>query len=271
MNFAVPFHTKFKFLDDNVEFNINYAAKVPQLIKFIEKYRTHRINLFIKELNEDKDFPIFLALLEKYTDVQLIFCFPYYFDSLEEKLNNMGIPHYYKEYVTTWDQFQGFLQLNVTDIFLGDEILFNISTLSTLAKKQNKNLRCYCNVSQSSWAHTKPIKTFFIRPEDIDLYKTYIDTFEFYVNDKDYNKLNILYTIYAKDKAWYGRLNEIIVGFSTDEDSRYISPPFGYERLNCGHRCMQYDTQPCAICDHIIELSKALFHNDIMIGWKKSD
>lgn len=29
MNFAVPFHTKFKFLDDNVEFNINYAAKVP--------------------------------------------------------------------------------------------------------------------------------------------------------------------------------------------------------------------------------------------------
>ena len=120
------------------------------------------------------------------------------------------LPHYYNEYISSWDRFVGFLSLNVSDIFITEELAFEIKNVSNLAKKHHKSLRAFCNICQSSWSDSLSLKTFFIRPEDLDLYTNYIDTFEFYITNKDYQKINTLYEIYTKDKKWFGLLNEII-------------------------------------------------------------
>ncbi len=265
MQFAVPFVRDFKYINQNVQFNINYKPKIKELDEFIEKYKTHRINMIFDIEFQEDDIKIIKALLEKYPECELISCFPFYQPNIEELLVENNIPHYYSEFITTWDKFQGFLSLEVTDIFIAEELAFSAKILSKNAKKNGKSLRAFCNVCQSSWDRTESIKTFFVRPEDIYLYDGIIDTFEFYVDSRNVTKINTLYEIYAKDQFWHGNLSQIIVGYIGDENSQYMLPRFGEHRLNCGKSCAQGIKPSCHICDKIIELEEFLKSEKIAV------
>ena len=265
MNFAIPFMRNFKYLNEDIQLNINYKPEIKELDNFIGEYKNHRVNLIIKDFNSAIDLDIIKTLVEKYQDSEIIVCLPIYTVDLEEIFNENNIKHYYNELVTSWDKFQGFLSLNVTDIFVAEEILFSAETLSFNAKQHNKKLRAFCNVCQSSWDKTPSIKTFFVRPEDLFLYNDIIDTFEFYVDEKDYVKMNTLYEIYTKNKKWYGKLSEIIVGYEGKEDSRFIIPNFGNKRLNCGKKCMYGIKPSCHICDRVQELEQLLKKEKIAV------
>lgn len=265
MNFAIPFFKNFKYLDQNVQLNINYKPKIKELDNFIQAYGTHRINLIISDFNYSKDIQIIQALREKYPNTELVMCMPRYEKTLEETLCQHNLPHYYNQFINTWEVFQGFLNLSVTDIIITGDLAFNVKIASEKAKEKNKALRCFCNIAQFEWKDTPSLKTFFIRPEDIQLYENYIDTIEFETNNVSVSNLNTLYEIYTKDKKWFGKLNELIIGFQGDADSRFIIPRFGEKRLDCGRRCLQGTYPVCQICDRIIQLGKTLKDNDIAI------
>lgn len=268
MNFAIPFTRKFKYLkDENLQLNIVYKPKIKELNDFIAAYgQNHRINIFVEEKIEDeRDFEIFKTLLETYPTYKIIFCLPYYSQQLESKLNKNNIPHYYSEIVTDWDTFNGFLELNITDIFIGENLCFYIPQVSEKAKKKQLFLRTFCNICQSPWENTPSLKNFFIRPEDIELYENYIDTFEFFFDTFDSIKLNVLYEVYKQDKKWFGLLNEIILNLKDDIDNRFLISYFGERRLSCRKRCA-YETEPtCHICDRIKELSEQLKDKELYV------
>lgn len=266
MDFAVPFSRKFKYLDqNNIQLNINYKPKIKQLDNFIQMYRTHRINLIFSDFNYDKDIQIIQALKEKYSDTKIVMCMPKYTEEIEKVLSQHLLPHYYYQFINTWELFEGFLSLNVTDIIITGDLAFNVKIASKKVKEKGKFLRCYCNISQSEWIKTSPLKTFFIRPEDLELYEGYIDVVEFEIGNIPTLRLNTLYEIYAKDKKWFGKLNELIVGFNADDDSRFIIPRFGEKRLDCGRRCLQSTYPTCQICDHISQLGQTLKDKNIMV------
>lgn len=258
MKFAIPYSRSFKYSNDNIQWNINYKPQIKDLKNFIEQQRAHRINFIISDFNNERDIQIFKVLKENFPESNLVMALPTYTAQLEDILSKQNIPHYYfDEYITDWDKFQGFLKLNVTDIIVTENLLFYAKFLSLNAKKNNKSLRCFCNICQSSWQQTESIKTFFIRPDDIELYAEYIDTFEFFYKPKS-KEINTLYEIYSKDKTWFGKLKELIVGYTGQEDNKFILPEFGERRLNCGKRCMQGIEPTCHICDRIIQLQKTL-------------
>ena len=266
MNFAVPFHRNFIYLNDPVQLNIKYKPKIEQLNNFIEEYGgTHRINLIISNFNQSEDFPIIQALLNKFTDFKIVICLSHYSKELQDFFVQKNIPHYYNELVTTWDKFQGFLNLKVTDIFIAEEIAFSAKILHEFAYKKGIGLRSYCNVCESAWDQTESIKSFFIRPQDIDLYDGLFDTIEFFVSDREVNKINVLYEVYTRSKTWFGALNEIIEGYQGSELNRCFIFPFGMHRLNCGHRCMKDPSNPCRICDRIAQLSVTLEHQNLAV------
>ena len=271
MGFAIPFFRKFNYLNQDIQLNINYKPKIKELDNFIEKYGSHRINLIFKNNIIDNDFEILDALKEKYPNCKLFICMPFFNNELDNYLNKHNFPYYYNEIITTWDKFQGFLKLNVTDIFIGEDLAFNAKILSFNAKKNNKSLRSYCNVCESSWEKTPSIKTFFIRPEDLEVYENYIDTFEFYANIDDPVRLNTLYQVYAKDRQWYGKLKDLIVGYEGEEDNKYIIPRFGESRVSCDKRCMKNANGACQICDRIIDLHYALKNQNIVISFQEKN
>lgn len=265
MNFAVPFSRKFKYLDQDVQLNIAFKPDIKALDYFVSVYgKQHRINFLIQEWNEEY-LDIIQALVEKYSDYKLVTCLPQYNIKIDQIFTSKHLPHYYAELITSWDRFQGFLTLNITDIFIAEDLGFNIKTVKLNAIEKGIAIRSYCNVCESSWEGTPTIKKFFIRPEDIDLYAQYIDTFELFLdNNKDFNKLNILYEIYTKDKRWAGPLSEIIQDFNDSTiDNKFIVPIFGSKRINCKHKCMEGLLTGCQICDRILELSESFKNKDL--------
>lgn len=203
------------------------------------------------------------GLRERYPECNLVICLSKYTPNLEKLFAEKGIPHYYQDFVNTWDKFEGFLSLDVTDIFVVEELAFSALFLSKKAKEKNKALRVFCNVCQSSWRDTPSLKTFFIRPEDINLYASFFDTFEFFYNYEDANEINTFYEIYAKDKKWFGRLDEIIIGYKGEEDSRFFLPDFAEFRIKCQKKCLY--SSFCNLCNRIKELSETLKEKDLIV------
>lgn len=271
MNFAVPFVRQFNFLNqENVEFNINFKNNIEKLDNFVKNYGSHKINLLVPELKSiDEYSECFqtIALLRERNPESKIYTVLFKYDKqLEQKINTLQLPHYYSEIISSWDRFQGFLTLNVTDIFITGEIAFNIKLAKENADKNKKRLRCYCNIVQSNWREGPSLKSFFIRPEDIELYKDYIDCIEFFIADiQDAKRINLLYEVYVKNQFWFGKLNEIISGYQGEQDSRFIIAKFGEQRLNCGNRCMTGALHSCKICDRIIELGNTLKEQDLIV------
>lgn len=266
MNFAIPFRRKFKYLDqDNVQFNINYSPDIKALNNFITEYgKKHRINLIMEDIDLEKDIPIIKLLCETFPTYKIVARLPLYDKSLDLKLVENGIPHFYEDAATNWDEFHSFLSLEVTDIIVAEELAFSAKFLKNFAIKKGVSLRCFCNVCQTAQIQNASIKSFFIRPEDIPFYEDYYDTCEFFVKkDVTAHTLNALYEAYSQEHKWFGKLKEIIIGYQGEEDNRFIIPKFGQMRLNCEKRCLKDES--CQFCDRIISLSNTLKEHKIIL------
>ena len=268
MNVAIPFSRKFEYSNQDIQWNIKYKPKIKQLENFITEYGTHRINLIITDFKSNRDIQIISALKEKFSNTELVIVLPFYDEKLEKVLQDNNLSHYYNVIVQDWETLTSFLSLPVTDIIIGGFLGFSIKDVSLKAKQYNKKIRCYCNQCQSlQFVNTSSIKSFFIRPEDLDLYEDYIDTLEFDTKDNNPILVNSLYKIYIKDKKWFGKLNEIIVNYKGEEDNKFIITRFGDQRLNCHKKCLS-SSLGCDFCNTFVDLSNTLKKTNI---WLKTE
>ena len=154
----------------------------------------------------------------------------------------------------------GLISLGVSDVYIVEELCFEIDKVAEIAHSEGVNIRVFPNVAQSSWNDSDGITKFFIRPEDVYLYEPYIDVLEFFNSRK---RENTLYKIYAIEKKWFGQLSELIVGLNDDIDSRYIASEFGDKRRACRKNCVKGGK--CRICDRVVALSQVLEKNNLIV------
>lgn len=169
------------------------------------------------------------------------------------KLEEVKIPFFFNLRVDKWDTLMGLIELGVSDVYIVNELGFELKDVSRVCKENNVNIRVFPNVAQtgSKIKNLETIKSFFIRPEDIDIYEPYVDVCEFF---GPLDRQSVLYDIYT-DKKWIGDLRELIIGLKEHLKSKYLMPCFGEERLNCGKKCYQ---NKCIICDKISTIAKQL-------------
>ena len=267
MKFAIPFTKSFKYFNQQqTQININYKPNIKALFDFIKEYSTYRINFIFSSTFEEKDLQIYNTLKENFPNTQLVICYPTYSEEMQNFFVQKKIPHYYKEFVNTYEKLQGFLNLAVTDIFVTEELAFSVNFTSNFTKKKGIQIRSFCNVCEKEFPTTPSLKCFFIRPEDIELYSQYIDVFQFYLPENfSLKKLNILYEIFAIEKKWNGKLKELIFFYTGEEDNRYILPEFGKYRIRCRRKCFSEGDHVCKICNEIADLSKVLKEKNIII------
>ena len=246
------------------ELEIKYNRKDNTLLEFLEKYKEKRIIIYIDyEDILEKDLLLFKELKEKYNivikidlDTEL---------EVAKKLKQYNIPFFFSQLISDWDVLNGILDFGVTDVYIVENLCFELDAVAAKVHSYNTKVRVFPNVAQSSWKSTAALKQFFIRPEDVDTYEPYIDTFEFWDGSEEYTKhiKLVLYKIYAIDKKWFGKLNEIIYGLDCDIDSRFIIPRFSEARIRCGKKCQKGGK--CNICGTINDLSKTLEKAEIMV------
>lgn len=273
MKYCIDFLQEcYPILDKVDEINIKYNRKNTHILDFINEHKTQTINVCLED-KENVDTFLFnneimniKSILDNNPTYKIKVRIPNKNEYRELFLNlkEHKIPVFENRYLKTWDEIYESIIDGVSDIYIINELGFDLKNIK-IATKGNIEIRVFPHIAQSD-SNIDDIKKFFIRPEDIELYDSVIDVCELKLAGK---KANILYNIYAKDKKWYGKLNEIIANFNSDLDSRYIVPAFGQQRIKCEKKC--FKGGKCTLCERVNTLSKILEKNNLLIKVDKEE
>lgn len=259
MKYAIKYYRGCPLLSKADEIIVKYTERDAEILEFIKKFdEKQTITLDITQLEDDlASLEIFKAAAASHN-----FSLLCYENQSINDFYSLNIPFFFPTIAQTPDQLKSFYDLGVSDIYVGGDLGFWLKDIHD-SYHGLVNIRVIPNIIQTT-ANTYPdkIKTFFIRPDDMDEYEKYIDYLEF---AGPLDKQPVLYDIY-RDQRWQGNLNTIIIGFSRDVNCMNIVPNFGLTRVNCKKRC---DFGKCHICDHILGAAEILSQKDIYITKEK--
>lgn len=275
MKYCINYSNKSHIIDKVDEILIRYDKnKILELFtQFIPAHLNQRIIVqLIEEDNIDtivNNLKKIISIYNENKDIKFDIQLPFYNQKFIEELKDTNLKYFFKAAANSWDKFTGLISQNVSDIYITDELAFELDKVAEIAHKNNIKVRIYPNVAQSRWDKLSDILKFFIRPEDIEMYEPYVDVCEFY-GDKA-QQIDTYYKIYQEDKKWFGDLQEIIIGLDSKIDSRYIIPRFAEKRIKCGKDCLK--NGKCEMCKRILDLSEQLenAHLIVQIDKKKEE
>lgn len=273
MAFCLNFKRGRRYLDVVDQIIIKYHPS-DNLLNFLNEHKDQRVILDIENVQEFLDtFGIeTLAAVKAHVDNpdNWVLRFPKILDNENtidvetlDKFRKLNISFFFNEYIDRWDILDGYLNLGVTDVYIVNELGFELDKVSQVAHEHNVKVRVFPNIAQSSWLLTPDLKKFFVRPEDIEDYEPYVDVFEIF---EAYEPIiaETLYKAYAIDKKWYGRLKEIIGDFYADLDGRFLHPRWVDRRVKCGKKCLKGSM--CDMCNTIAGLGESLEKAGIIVG-----
>lgn len=252
------------YLEDVQELKIEYNPQNKSgLESFLEKYQNKTIIIEVKTF-EEIDAQLIKHFYEKYHNIKIMFDFNQ--TSFLEKAQKNEIPFFFSNYVTHFDQIAVYSKYNPTDMYICEELGFFLNKISESLHEKNIKVRVFPNICQSSISEIEDIKTFFIRPEDIETYKEYVDVFELIT---DAERQQVIYRIYKKGR-WIGDLNEIIPTFKTHLKNSYLSINFGKTRPKCQKRC-SLNERKCRLCEQFLIIANTIEEKDIEIALKEKE
>ena len=257
MNYCFHYNKNNPYLSKATEWIFPYKEDNPNLIMKLralkEEGTSQRIIIDITEFGGEPNWDILSASVREYpnsailiTKAQIAFV---------PRMRVENIKWFFLNGCYTWDMLKECVHFGVTDVYIINELGFDIKNVKSFCDKNNVKIRIYPNVAQTSATLLilGTYESFYIRPEDVDLYEKYVDIFEFYLNEE---KEWILYRIY-EDKSWRGNIDQLILNLVHIKDVRnnYIPTIFGEARLDCRKKCIYGD---CKICTNCIAASRTI-------------
>lgn len=249
------------------EISVRYIEnKEGAFFQFLEKHPTQKITLIISDPSTDIDWSALNAYYQQYPNFSICFWDISKFQPFPSSIPEAcAIPFYTGYLATNFEQLCYLCEKGVAEVYIGSELCFDLKCVKQQANQYNIKLRAFPNVAQSTVQATKPIKKFFIRPEDVSIYVPYIDTLEFFGDNKRQEALLRIY----QSGIWSNNLNALIIDFPTSLDSRHILPSFAQMRLSCAHKC--FKGSRCSICDRSLNIAKNLKEQQLFIKTTKEN
>lgn len=269
MKYCFNYNRRSEVLSLLDEINIKFDPEDADLIfNYILSHSHQRINAKVvndRDVFKHNLLEKFEDFKEEHRDIDFAIILPKYDLNLAQICQQKGLKFYFDVVVRDWETFNTFISAGVSDIFLVEQMMFEIQDASTAAHKAGVRVRTFPNIAQRRYDETVSIKCFFIRPEDIDLYEGLVDVMEIYTIE-EINQ-DVVWEIYKEDKIWWGPLKEIIIGLDNEIDGRYIIPRFGERRLKCNRKC--FKGYNCDVCPTVETLGKNLQKAGLLIQYDK--
>lgn len=146
---------------------------------------------------------------------------------------------------TTWELVQTLLYYQVTDIVIGEPLIFDTEALGRLRSK-GVNIRIVPHKPQPSFPTDHFARHHFLLPQHVALYESTADTLDFYTDDN-------VAQLYLRDKSFGGTLDAIF-GVQCNLPATMIGEDFVKRRLNCGQACAK-NPDGCHFCARYIDLA----------------
>ena len=149
MKYCVPYFKTFKYMTEVDEVIVPYERRDVEFINSLtskEKLITNTIIVDIKDMYEFKDYDclkVFEALKNNYPEVSFKLRFREHnkdFNELYNKIKELKIPFFFMDFVRSWDMFHGFIKLGVSDLYIVEELGFELKVLHTYHVVENAKL-----------------------------------------------------------------------------------------------------------------------------------
>lgn len=262
---ACPYSINSKYNDIVSEFNIkfNKTSTLESVLDFIQKYDKYvRINIeftdnldigISKSVNRISD-NVFIRVSRK--DINLAKelkenNIKFFFDASFPAINKMLL--------------NDMVELGVSDVYIADDLCYNLSNTSKYCHSHNVNLRLILNrIPSTSLFKGENIRDMFFCPSDIDGLSEYYDTFEFDCGDPfEWNKFNVLYRTFFIKKQWDGNIQEINKDIKFLIMNNTILNNFTYYKSNCKYKCRFITDSKCRKCDQVKAIADMLYKKNI--------
>ena len=270
MKFCISYkrNKNFKYMNeiDEIEYQYHHTdLGIFDFLKSIEGQK--RIILRIVDMLDEAEVQRIVTFKEGFPNLEFAVSLPEYKNEHSKEMFRWcaaaGIPAFFHTLVSDWTMLDAMKNIGVSDIYLVEDICFELDKAAKVLHEAGIKIRVFPNVCQSSvpTTDTPALKTFFIRPEDVVIYAPYVDVMEFFGRD---DQIKTYYEIYAKNRRWLGDLSEMIIDFNDSVDSRGLSHIFAQQRIKCGKKCMKGSS--CNLCQRFADLSEIMLEKGLVFG-----
>jgi hypothetical protein len=164
MQLAIPFQANGKYNDIADEFIINYSEEknnYDKLIDFITTFPEKIINInYTTEFDFNK-----LDLLNKIGKIKLILNITKI--NYVKKLKEHNIKFYFEDLIASnYYQLQSFLSLGISDIYIADDLCYDLNNVRKYCKDKNVKMRIILNRIPHTFKSANDKEIMFYRPED---------------------------------------------------------------------------------------------------------
>ena len=267
MKYSITYIKTFRYMEDVDEIQLYWSTNDDIVDFVLENFKQKQrivIDFSEKSVSELREAaPKLLEMKEKHSNfaVKMNVSTQRRFS---EFLKERKIPFFFNAFCNSWDSLYAYGMMGVSDVYITEELCFNIKEVKTFCRFHNNiKVRVFPNVAQVSGKSTAAVipdmKKFFIRPEDIGMYESYVDICELW---GPLNRQSVLYEIY-KSEQWLGDLRDIISSFDTHIQNTVLFPHFSALRLDCKKKC--YKGAKCENCIEAARVGNQMYRDGIEI------
>lgn len=257
MKYAVHFNRNFQYKELTDEMILKWRSE-SDIVKYVIETFPQETRVTINFEDQPKEeiekaIPILAKLKKEHPKIAVRFRIKEGKDYIED-LKKFNIDFYFIDYCSSLDMLFGQVQLGVSDVYIAEELAFDLKNVSNYCKPFGVQIRVYPDVAQSGGAYISEqipdLMKFFIRPEDTNVYEKFVDVFEFW----NKRNLNTIFKIYYS-RQWLGNLNEIITNFNREVSNTGLTEYYATVRSTCKKKCMY---GRCSICLQMANLSNEM-------------
>lgn len=248
-------------MDASDEFRINYSPNkndLNKLFEFLKEYKDKRVSINWTDGIDVREASLISQVasnavhrINGMMDFQKI-----------PSITKEELPYYFGEEnpAQNWSQLDSYAALGVTDVFISDDLTFELPAVRDYCDEHNLKLRLMLDKLSATATVSKKVPVYF--PQNMDFLSIYYDIGEFATEDD--HQLKILYKVWFKDKQWLGDIREINPEISFEFPAQSVPRRFVRFRSNCNQRCLKGGK--CNECDLIPELAINLARIGVRIG-----
>lgn len=267
---AIPFHLNYEPWNSRVkEFNVLFDCsfnRANKMLEFCEKYKDKTINIQFK--NFQMEIVSSICALKPNVKVRLTEEQIKYSRQLLEK----NIPFFFDTEVAAYNisSLAFLIGQGVTDIYLADDLWYNLPTVHDYCAKHNVRIRMVLNtIPATTPDRGKNCKSPIFSPMDMEALKKFIDIFEFNLGDKpNWGLCNVLFRNWFERGYWNGQLNDINEDVQIDWPCNSVMPELVYYKLTCGRACEIRPNNSCKKCQQFYDIACNLRDKGIKIKKK---